>query len=102
MTATALLALTARQLRVRYIAQRIATIVFDLETFAPVPCNCPPDRQAFIDVSELALSQPKFPKPFPHLPSQSLNANVAAGHDVNNPAVPAPFPADDSVGSQVS
>jgi len=46
-----------------------------------IPCSCPPDRQAFID---------------------SLSANVAAGHDINNPSVLAPFPTDDSVASNIT
>ncbi|KAJ7465130.1 hypothetical protein FB451DRAFT_1561528 [Mycena latifolia] len=46
-----------------------------------IPCSCPPDRDSFI---------------------ASLSANVAAGHDINNPGVPAPFPTDDSVGSQIA
>jgi len=36
-----------------------------------VPCSCPPDRTSFI---------------------QQLNANVAAGHAINNPSVPVTFP----------
>ncbi|THU96658.1 hypothetical protein K435DRAFT_965866 [Dendrothele bispora CBS 962.96] len=40
-----------------------------------IPCTCPPDRNAFI---------------------QSLNANVAAGHAVNNPTVSVSFPTGDS------
>jgi len=36
-----------------------------------IPCICPPDRKSFID---------------------SLNANVAAGHAVNNPSVKVEFP----------
>jgi len=46
-----------------------------------IPCACPPDRNSFI---------------------ASLSANVAAGHDVNNPAVAAPFPTDNSVQSQIA
>ncbi|KAJ7833476.1 hypothetical protein B0H13DRAFT_2110929 [Mycena leptocephala] len=46
-----------------------------------IPCSCPPSRDSFI---------------------ASLSANVAAGHDVNNPGVPAPFPTDNSVGSQIA
>jgi hypothetical protein len=34
--------------------------------------------------------------------SQSLSANVAAGHDVHNPAVAAPFPTDNSKASQIT
>ncbi|KAJ7081597.1 hypothetical protein B0H15DRAFT_452306 [Mycena belliarum] len=45
-----------------------------------IPCTCPPERQAFID---------------------QLSKDVAAGHDVNNPGVPAPFPTDGSVASQI-
>ncbi|KAF5331310.1 hypothetical protein D9758_015802 [Tetrapyrgos nigripes] len=40
-----------------------------------IPCSCPPDRNTFI---------------------QSLNANVAAGHAVNNPSVSVSFPTGDS------
>ncbi|KAJ7247626.1 hypothetical protein B0H12DRAFT_737892 [Mycena haematopus] len=45
-----------------------------------IPCTCPPDRNAFI---------------------ASISANVAAGHDVNNPAVAAPFPTDNSQQSAI-
>ncbi|KAI0298165.1 hypothetical protein B0F90DRAFT_1735510 [Multifurca ochricompacta] len=47
----------------------------------PVPCTCPPDRATFI---------------------ASLNANVKAGHILNNPGVSAPFPTDDSKASQLA
>src|SRR5712672_2486478 len=33
---------------------------------------------------------------------QTLNANVAAGHVLNNPSVPIAFPQDDSKGSQLA
>ncbi|KAJ7904801.1 hypothetical protein B0H13DRAFT_2663388 [Mycena leptocephala] len=46
-----------------------------------IPCSCPPSRDSFI---------------------ASLSANVAAGHDINNPGVPAPFPTDNSAGSQIA
>ncbi|KAJ7681519.1 hypothetical protein B0H17DRAFT_872131, partial [Mycena rosella] len=46
-----------------------------------IPCTCPPSRDSFIT---------------------SLSANVAAGHDVNNPGVAAPFPTDNSVASQIT
>ncbi|KAF8309129.1 hypothetical protein DL93DRAFT_2086024 [Clavulina sp. PMI_390] len=46
-----------------------------------IPCSCPPDRNAFIN---------------------SLNANVNAGHAVNNPGVPVSFPTDGSIGSQIA
>ncbi|KAI0060373.1 hypothetical protein BV25DRAFT_1871206 [Artomyces pyxidatus] len=46
-----------------------------------IPCDCPPDRDFFI---------------------QQLNANVAAGHAVNNPPVEVSFPTDDSVASQLA
>ncbi|KAJ6581549.1 hypothetical protein B0H19DRAFT_1061093 [Mycena capillaripes] len=46
-----------------------------------IPCACPPSRDDFIN---------------------SLSANVAAGHDVNNPGVPAPFPTDNSIASQIT
>ncbi|KAJ7505752.1 hypothetical protein B0H11DRAFT_2272539 [Mycena galericulata] len=46
-----------------------------------IPCTCPPDRNTFI---------------------ASLSANVAAGHDVNNPAIAAPFPTDNSIASQIT
>ncbi|KAJ7269252.1 hypothetical protein B0H12DRAFT_1009596 [Mycena haematopus] len=46
-----------------------------------IPCSCPPSRDSFI---------------------ASLSANVAAGHDVHNPAVAAPFPTDASVASQIT
>lgn len=45
-----------------------------------IPCSCPPDRQAFIN---------------------SLNANVAAGHAVNNPGVPVSFPSGNDAQSAV-
>lgn len=44
-----------------------------------IPCSCPPSRDEFI---------------------ASLNANVAAGHAVNNPAVLTPFPTGSSKGDQ--
>ncbi|KAJ7043663.1 hypothetical protein C8F04DRAFT_1207499 [Mycena alexandri] len=46
-----------------------------------IPCSCPPDRNAFI---------------------ASLSANVAAGHDIHNPGVAAPFPTDNSKASQIT
>ncbi|KAJ7109080.1 hypothetical protein C8R43DRAFT_962653 [Mycena crocata] len=46
-----------------------------------IPCSCPPPRDQFI---------------------ASLSANVAAGHDINNPGVPAPFPTDNSKGAQIA
>ncbi|KAF8129118.1 hypothetical protein K438DRAFT_1887822 [Mycena galopus ATCC 62051] len=46
-----------------------------------IPCSCPPSRDDFI---------------------ASLSANVAAGHDVNNPSVAAPFPTDDSQQSAIT
>jgi hypothetical protein len=46
-----------------------------------IPCSCPPDRNSFI---------------------ASLNANVAAGHAVNNPTVQVSFPTDDSQASQLA
>jgi hypothetical protein len=46
-----------------------------------VPCSCPPDRNAFI---------------------QSLNANVAAGHAVNNPSVSVTFPTGNDKASQLA
>ncbi|KAJ7081601.1 hypothetical protein B0H15DRAFT_952958 [Mycena belliarum] len=45
-----------------------------------IPCSCPPERGAFI---------------------AQLSRDVAAGHDVNNPGVPAPFPTDNSKASQI-
>ncbi|KAJ7890484.1 hypothetical protein B0H14DRAFT_2497125 [Mycena olivaceomarginata] len=46
-----------------------------------IPCSCPPSRDSFI---------------------ASLSADVAAGHDINNPGIPAPFPTDNSVASQIT
>lgn len=46
-----------------------------------IPCACPPDRNAFI---------------------QSLSANVAAGHAVNNPSVAVSFPTGDSNGDKAA
>ncbi|KAH8085949.1 hypothetical protein BXZ70DRAFT_978485 [Cristinia sonorae] len=46
-----------------------------------VPCSCPPPRDQFI---------------------QSLNANVAAGHAVNNPGIQVSFPTDNSKNSQLA
>ncbi|KAL1743676.1 hypothetical protein HDZ31DRAFT_64810 [Schizophyllum fasciatum] len=46
-----------------------------------IPCQCPPDRDTFL---------------------QSLNANVAAGKAVNNPSVAVTFPEDGSTESQVA
>ncbi|KAJ7044943.1 hypothetical protein C8F04DRAFT_941078 [Mycena alexandri] len=45
-----------------------------------IPCSCPPDRNSFI---------------------QSLSADVAAGHNINNPSVLSPFPTDGSTASQI-
>ncbi|KAI0642872.1 hypothetical protein C8Q79DRAFT_192664 [Trametes meyenii] len=44
-----------------------------------IPCSCPPNRQDFIN---------------------SLNANVAAGHAINNPGVAVSFPTGGSKGEQ--
>ncbi|KAF8489630.1 hypothetical protein F5888DRAFT_1796140 [Russula emetica] len=46
-----------------------------------VPCDCPPDRATFI---------------------KDLNANVAAGHVLNNSVVPISFPEDNSTASQLA
>ncbi|KAJ7727374.1 hypothetical protein B0H16DRAFT_257655 [Mycena metata] len=46
-----------------------------------IPCSCPPDRNAFI---------------------AQVSANVAAGHDIHNPGVAAPFPTDNSKNSQIA
>jgi hypothetical protein len=46
-----------------------------------IPCSCPPTRDSFV---------------------ASVAANVAAGHDINNPGVPAPFPTDDSNGAKIA
>ncbi|KAF8464991.1 hypothetical protein DFH94DRAFT_796240 [Russula ochroleuca] len=46
-----------------------------------IPCDCPPDRATFIKI---------------------LNANVAAGHVLNNPSVPISFPEDNSKASQLA
>jgi len=46
-----------------------------------IPCTCPPDRNQFI---------------------QSLNANVNAGHAVNNPSVQVSFPTDSSQASALA
>ncbi|KIM91372.1 hypothetical protein PILCRDRAFT_810645 [Piloderma croceum F 1598] len=46
-----------------------------------VPCSCPPDRNSFI---------------------QSLNANVNAGHAVNNPSIPVTFPTGQDSASKVA
>ncbi|KAF8968922.1 hypothetical protein BDZ97DRAFT_1902715 [Flammula alnicola] len=46
-----------------------------------IPCFCPPDRNSFI---------------------ASLNANVAAGHAVNNTGVQVSFPTDNSKASQLA
>jgi len=46
-----------------------------------IPCSCPPDRNSFI---------------------ASLNANVAAGHAVNNPTITVSFPTDNSEASQLA
>ncbi|KAJ7908436.1 hypothetical protein B0H13DRAFT_2233257 [Mycena leptocephala] len=47
----------------------------------PIPCSCPPDRTFFIE---------------------AVSANVAAGHATNNPSFSAPWPTDDSAGSQIT
>lgn len=46
-----------------------------------IPCSCPPDRTAFI---------------------QSLNANVNAGHAVNNPGISVSFPTGSSKEDQLA
>ncbi|CAK5270922.1 unnamed protein product [Mycena citricolor] len=46
-----------------------------------IPCSCPPDLASFTD---------------------SLNANVAAGHAINNPGIGAAFPEDGSIQSQIT
>jgi len=46
-----------------------------------IPCSCPPDRATFI---------------------KDLNANVAAGHVINNPSVKLSFPKDGSKASQLA
>jgi len=46
-----------------------------------IPCDCPPDRATFINI---------------------LNANVAAGHVLNNPSVLLSFPEDNSKASQLA
>jgi hypothetical protein len=46
-----------------------------------IPCTCPPDRASFIN---------------------DLNANVAAGHAINNPTIELSFPTDDSTASQLA
>jgi hypothetical protein len=46
-----------------------------------IPCSCPPNRDDFI---------------------ASLNANVAAGHAVNNPTIQVSFPEDDSKASKLA
>ncbi|KAF4617859.1 hypothetical protein D9613_005720 [Agrocybe pediades] len=46
-----------------------------------IPCSCPPNRDDFI---------------------ASLNANVAAGHAVNNPGIAVSFPTDNSQASQLA
>jgi len=45
-----------------------------------IPCSCPPDRNSFIE---------------------SLKANVAAGHAVNNPSVSVTFPQDNTPEAEV-
>jgi len=46
-----------------------------------IPCTCPPSRESFI---------------------QSLNANLAVGHAVNNPDVKLAFPTDNSKASKLT
>ncbi|KAJ6556546.1 hypothetical protein DFH09DRAFT_987259 [Mycena vulgaris] len=46
-----------------------------------IPCSCPPSRDSFI---------------------AALSRDVAAGHDINNPGVQAPFPTDNSAASQIA
>ncbi|KAI0788377.1 hypothetical protein C8Q74DRAFT_1216773 [Fomes fomentarius] len=48
---------------------------------ANIPCSCPPDRGEFI---------------------RQLNANVAAGHAINNPGVQLAFPQDNSKASALA
>ena len=64
-----------------------------------IPCSCPPDRGSFIAVS-ISLSVPRIT--VLKLVLQSLSANVAAGHAVNNPGVAVSFPTDNSKASQIA
>ena len=64
-----------------------------------IPCSCPPDRGSFIAVS-INLSVPHIT--ILKLVLQSLSANVAAGHAVNNPGVAVSFPTDNSKASQIA
>jgi hypothetical protein len=73
-----------------------------------VPCDCPPDRATFIKVrtntSTLWILRVSLARLLTltnqHL--QDLNANVAAGHVLNNPVVPISFPEDNSTASQLA
>ena len=64
-----------------------------------IPCDCPPNRESFIQVS-LHLYSFNF-RFLPHL-CQKLNANVAAGHVTTNPTVLVSFPQDNSKASQLA
>ena len=62
-----------------------------------IPCNCPPPREDFLAVRNrlfLSCTNANIEK--------ALNANVAAGHAVNNPSVTLSFPEDDSPASQLA
>ena len=89
-----------------------------------VPCDCPPDRTTFIQVSILSATHAfgsfslrwESPRALPifsgftccvytsdqiltHVLSQDLINNLNAGKVINNPSVPISFPTDDSTAS---
>lgn len=64
-----------------------------------IPCSCPPDRDSFIAVS-ISSSLPRVA--VLKLVLQSLSANVAAGHAVNNTGVVVSFPTDNSKASKLA
>jgi hypothetical protein len=66
-----------------------------------VPCSCPPDRSTFINVRINPWNLVRSDRDS-DLTSKTLNANVAAGHVLNNPSVPISFPEDDSKASQLA
>lgn len=64
-----------------------------------IPCSCPPDRNTFIQVRFLKNTTKKkemFSWVFIIYFFKALNANVNAGHAINNPSVTVSFPTGNS------
>ena len=71
-------------------------ITNDAGQIVKIPCSCPPDRTTFIQVCS-SLSDSLKPIWIDWLAwCKSLNANVNAGHAVNNPGISVSFPTGSS------